>query len=140
MSYCTLTDITKAISEEVVKQLTDDDNLGVINEDNVNAAIVAADATIDAYCQQADPFSPVPAKVIELAVDIAVYNLYSRSDLALPEIRKDRYSAALRFLEKVAEGKISQLGTTTPAPATAEGAEVSNSNARIFTRTTLDGF
>ena len=142
MAYCILADIKKAIPEVVIIQLTDDDNIGEIVSANVNKAIAAADATIDAYCQRyyTIPLNPVPPKIVEISADIAIYNLYSRSDLPLPEIRKERKDAAIRFLEKVSEGKISQLGATTPAPSTANDAAMSNSAERIFTLDKMKGF
>ena len=140
MAYCTPSDITELIGQNTLIQLTDDAGLGEVDVVKVTKAITNADSTIDAYCQNPTPFDPVPDKVAELSVDIAVYNLYSRSDLALPEIRKERKDAAIRFLEKVSEGKISQLGATTPAPSTANDAAMSNSAERIFTLDKMKGF
>jgi phage gp36-like protein len=143
MAYCILADIKKAIPEVVIIQLTDDDNIGEIVSANVNKAIAAADATIDAYCQRyyTIPLNPVPPKIVEISADIAIYNLYSRSDLPLPEIRKDRNDAAIKFLEKVAKGDI-DLGAASPAPTdTSNGAE-SNFyiSALIFSRDKIKGF
>jgi phage gp36-like protein len=142
MAYCTLADIKKAITEAVLIQLTDDDNIGAVITENVNKAIAQADSTIDAYCRNPAPFDPVPDKISELSVDIAVYNLYSRSDLDMPDIRKERKDAAIRFLEKVSEGKISQLGATTPAPSTANDAVTVSSagRERIFSLDKMKGF
>jgi phage gp36-like protein len=139
--YCTIENITKQISEETLIQLSDDHGAGVVDDDTVEQAITTADATIDAYCQQhyTIPISPVPARIADLSVDIAVYNLYSRSDLAMPEVRKDRYNAAIRFLEKVAEGKI-QFGADTPAPADGNDSVEFTQQDRIFTRTKMEGY
>ena len=142
MAYCTLTNIIELIGENTLIQLTDDDNIGEIIGAKVTKAITNADSTIDAYCRTPAPFDPVPDKISELSVDIAVYNLYSRCDLAMPETRKERKDAAIRFLERISEGKISQLGATTPAPSTANDA-VTSSNAgreRIFSLDKMKGF
>lgn len=141
MGYCTQDNILERIEEAVLIQLTDDVGAGAIDDDKVDAAIADADATIDAYCQgrYTIPLSPVPAKIVQVGVDIAVYNLYSRSDLGMPDIRSERNKEAVRFLEKVAEGKIS-LGADTPSPANTENDVDIDYNDRIFTRDKMSGF
>jgi phage gp36-like protein len=135
MSYCTTENITDRIGEPALIQLTDDAGAGEVDDDIVAAAIAASEATIDAYCQKryTVPLSPIPAQIAGLCVDIAVYNLYSRSDLAMPEVRKDRYNAAIRFLEKAAEGKI-ELGASTPAQVNTDNTVHIDSATRKFTR------
>ncbi len=112
-----------------------------IDEAIVTRATADADATIDAYCQgrYTVPLSPVPPKIRQVSVDIAIYNLYSRRDDTAPEIRKDRYKEAIRFLEKVAEGKI-ELGAATPVPTTSGNAVDIDNEDRIFSRTKMSGF
>jgi phage gp36-like protein len=141
MGYCTKANIVSLISEATVILLTDDAGAGVVDDDKVSAAIADADATIDAYCQSryTVPLSPVPAKVAQLSVDVAVYNLYSRSDLEMPEVRKDRNKEAIRFLEKVTDGKI-KLGASAPAPVDAPSTADSAAAERVFTRDKMTGF
>jgi phage gp36-like protein len=141
MPYCTQENILDRIDEAALIQLTDEAGEGEIDDDKVTAAIADADATIDAYCQgrYTLPLSPVPPKITQISVDIAVYNLYSHSDLEMPEVRKERNKEAVRFLEKVAAGTIS-LGASTPAQANTDNAVSMDSNARIFTRSKMDGF
>jgi phage gp36-like protein len=141
MAYCTQDDILNLLNETALIQLTDDDGAGEIDTDKVTRARADADATIDAYCQDryAIPLSPVPSKIRQISVDIAAYNLYSRSDLAMPEIRADRNKEAIRFLEKVAEGRI-KLGSATPSPSNTDNAVNMDSNDRIFTRDKMSGF
>jgi len=135
--YCAVADIIGIIGETTLTQLTDDLGVGGIDEQVVAKAIIAASATIDAYCQ--GPISPVHPMIPGICVDLAVYNLYSRSDLALPEIRKDRYNNAISFLNKVAAGKIS-LGVKEPAPAGSNDSVESSSGPRIFDRNTMKGY
>lgn len=141
MAYCTQEDLVNQIEEALLKQLTDDAGADEIDEDIVARAIADADATIDSYCQgrYSVPLSPVPEKIRELSVDIAVYNLYSRRGRVVPEVRKDRHQAAVRFLERVAEGKIA-LGAATPAPANTENSATVVSAPRVFSRRKLRGF
>ena len=141
MPYCTQENILDRIDEAALIQLTDEAGEGEIDDDKVTAAIADADATIDAYCQgrYTLPLSPVPPKITQISVDIAVYNLYSHSDLEMPDVRKERNKEAIRFLERVAAGTIS-LGASTPAQANTDNAVSMDSNARIFTRSKMDGF
>lgn len=141
MAYCTLDDIRDQLDEQKLIQLTDDNQTGAVDEVRVAKAITDADATIDSYCQNRYliPLSPVPAKGTAISVDLAIYNLYSRRDDTIPDLRKDRQKEALRFLEKVSEGKI-KLGSLTPSPADTVNSVDISSNDRIFTRTKMGGF
>ena len=153
MAYSTLSDWKGLISEASIIQLTDDENInpGVIDGADPDCALILgrtdkaradADATIDAYCQSRYPvpFSPVPEKIRQISGDITVYNLYSRhADMGMPEIRSDRNKEAIRFLEKVSEGKII-LSAITPAPAGDTRGACSTANGRIFTRRKMSGF
>ena len=107
MAYSTQDDILNQLDEDTLIQLTDDEGTGAVDTDVVTRAIADADATIDAYCQgrYLVPLDPVPGKIRQISVDIAVYNLFSRRRGA-PDDRKDRNKEAIRFLERVAEGKI----------------------------------
>jgi phage gp36-like protein len=140
MAYSAQTDITEALDEAELIELTDDEGMGTVDESVVTRAIADADATIDAYCQAkyTVPLTSTPDKIRQISVDIAVYNLYSRR-LSVPEHRTARYKEALRFLEKITEGKIS-LGAAEPAAeATGHEANVDYST-RIFTRSKMTGF
>lgn len=141
MAYSTKGDILEQLDEAILIQLTDDDDLGVVNDDRVTRAIADADATIDAYCQgrYSIPLDPVPDKMRQVSVDLAIYNLYSRRGDAAPETRKDRHKEAIRFLEKVSEGKIS-LGASTPSPETTGNSVEIDQSDRIFTRDEMSGF
>ena len=139
--YCTQTNILNLISEATLIALTDDAGAGTVDGTKVTAAIADADATIDSYCQgrYTIPLSPVPAKIAQISVDIAVYNLYSRSDLEMPEVRKDRNREAIRFLEKVAAGGIS-LGVSSPAQVDTDNSVSIESGTRLFSRDKMEGF
>lgn len=141
MAYCVQTDIVNQLDTTTLIQLTDDAGAGAVDATVVTRAIADADATIDAYCQgrYTVPLSPVPVKIRQVSVDIAIYNLFSRRDDTAPETRKDRHKEAIRFLERVADGKI-DLGAATPAPATTGNAVDIANEDRIFTRTKMTGF
>lgn len=141
MSYSEKTDILDQMDEAALIQLTDDAAAGAVDDDKVAKAIADADATIDSYCQgrYTVPLSPVPDKVRQLSVDIAIYNLYSRRDDTAPETRKERHKDAIRFLELVNGGKI-RLGAATPAAVdTAHSVNIA-SNEKLFTRDKMKGY
>jgi len=142
MAYCTLTDITKQLPEAVIASLTDDALTGSIDDTVVAEAVADADAEIDAWVagRYKTPFSPVPDVIRKVSADISIYNLFSRRDTDPPEVRKDRYKAAIKLLENIAKG----LVTIGAAQAEAAPAAVSSAGftvpGRIFTRETLEGF
>lgn len=141
MAYCTIDDITKLIPGEAVMQLTDDDNLGQVNQAMVDEAIAQADAEIDSYCadRYSVPFVSAPAIIRKCSVDIAIYNLYSRRVEEMPEARAERYKNAVRQLEGIAKGLMS-LGQAA-ATAGEGGAETNMAETgRVFTRETLKGY
>ena len=141
MAYCTKEDILEQLPEQELITLTDDAGTGTVDEDVVNRAITDADATIDAYCQgrYALPLNPVPEMIRKLSVDIAIYNLYSRRNDVMPDVRTERYKNAIRFLERVAEGKI-QLGASTPQPESTANSVNLTSDERIFNRENMGGY
>lgn len=140
MAYCTQDDILQQLSPDKLIEVTSETG-DAVDPDIVTRAIEDADATIDTYCQgrYTVPLDPVPPRIREVSVDEAIYNLYSRRDDAIPDLRKDRHKEAIRFLEKVSEGKI-ELGTSTPAPANTGNTVGITCNGRIFTRTKMKGF
>lgn len=139
--YCTQADIKTAITEESLIQLTDDENLGVVNAANVIQAIDTADAEIDGYCaiRYAVPFTTAPAVVKALSIEIAIYYLYKRR--TLPEKIEKAYDKAIARLKDIARGLLS-LGIDPPPPSIDSGGAESNKPVpdRIFTRDKMQGF
>jgi len=140
MPYSIQDDILEQIDESILIRLTDPSG-AAIDDGVVTRAIEDADATIDSYCQgrYTVPLSPVPDKIRQVSVDIAMYNLFSRRGDAAPEVRKDRHKEAIRFLERVADGKIT-LGAATPAQSNTPDTVNISSNDRIFDRDKMSGF
>ena len=141
MAYSTQDDLLEQITEAELIELTDDAGDGEVDSEVVARAIADADATIDAYCQgrYGVPLSPVPAMIRAVSVDMAIYNLLSRKNEEVPKVRDDRNRNAVRFLERVAEGKI-RLGASTPAQANTEHSVSIESGGRIFTRRKMSGY
>lgn len=143
MPYCTLTDILKLIPEDTVIQLTDDEDIGTVNQARVDESIAQADAEIDSYCggKYSVPFSTVPDIVKKISVDIAIYNLYSRRVEEIPETRAQRYKNAIRQLEGIAKGIISIGEDPEPSAPTQGGIETNKTtDDRTFSKDSLGGF
>jgi phage gp36-like protein len=74
MAYCTETDIKLQIDDDILVQLTDDDDAGVIDSDIIVRSIADADAEIDSYCgtKYDVPFSTVPIMIRKISVDLSI--------------------------------------------------------------------
>lgn len=140
--YCTLDDLKSRIPEDILIELTDDEETGAVNPERIDAAIKDATDEVNGYCQARYPvpFSPAPGYVRKLAADIALYNLFSRRGYDEDSADKsiiDRYRAAVRALENIAKGVIT-LGEPSPPPAS-DGTDI-NHPPRVFSRDKLGGF
>ncbi|WP_027176456.1 gp436 family protein [Desulfovibrio aminophilus] len=143
MAYCLSADIRDQLDEAVLVQLTDDEDAGIVVESRVDKAIADADGEIDGYLgsRYGLPLGQVPPILRKIAVDIAIYNLFSRR-MGAPEARAERYKAAVRFLEQVAKGSISLgLGDPDGTPKPAEAPRLSGDNPeRLFSRDGMKDF
>ncbi len=124
MAYCTLEDIQGAMSDAELIQLTDD-NIppAVIEQANVDKAIARADNLIDGYLRgrYVLPLAPVPGIMVDLAVDVAVYNIYKRrKKVKMPESIADDYKNTLKILENIQKGTI-EIGSAKVSATDATG-------------------
>lgn len=107
--YITLDDIKlNRISEAKLIELTDDADLGVVDEGKVNGAIAGAADTINGFCRgrYALPLNPVPDSIVTIALDIATYNIYGlKPEFNVPKTVDDRYVTAMKLLTRVQDGK-----------------------------------
>jgi phage gp36-like protein len=104
MAYCTRADIEALVSAETLRQLTDDEQAGDVDDSIVDACIASADASIDGYLRgrYTVPLAtvPVPQLVLDISRDIAVYNLFSRKgEGGVPEIFSSRKNDARKQLK-----------------------------------------
>lgn len=140
--YTALEKITGQLSEATVIQLTDDEQLDVVNSDRVDEAISSADAIIDGYCsgRYVVPFVPAPAIIAKCSLDMAIYNLYARRVETMPEVRDKNYNNAIKLLQSIAKGEVLLNGSTTPPPApdTARSG-MTITQPRQFSRDTMRG-
>lgn len=136
--YCTLDDILAMMDEAEVIRYTDDDDTGAINTDVTDKAIAGAGALIDSHLavRYSVPVSPVPDILLDLAVDIAVYKISSRRGQSPEEIRK-KYEDAIKYLEKVAAGKIVLPGASAAPTGSGSDAVAITTSPRIFSRDSM---
>lgn len=140
--YTALEKITGQLSETTVIQLTDDEQLDVVNSDRVDEAISSADAIIDGYCsgRYVVPFAPAPAIIAKCSLDMAIYNLYARRVETMPEVRDKNYANAIKLLQSIAKGEVLLNGSTTPPPAPDKARSgMTTAQPRQFTRDTMRG-
>lgn len=127
------------LDEETLVQLTDDHDVGIVNEVNYTKARSDADAEIDIYCDHYDlPFSPVPVIIAKLSDDITVYNLYRRR-LGAPENIERDYNNAIKLLTNISKGTVS-LGADAPDEVASGDAVAVSSSDRVFSRDTLENY
>jgi phage gp36-like protein len=133
MAYCSQDDLVKMISLKELAELTaesgDDPDAAVVAE-----AIVKAAGEIDSYLamRYVLPLAATPPQVQSLAVDMALYHLYSRRSVA-PQVRGQKYDAAVAFLKEVAAGQALVEGIGSPSGDNRQVGEFASAS-RIFGR------
>lgn len=135
MAYATRADIDKRIRQDELVRLTDEDDLGVVDDSKVNAAIDAADLEIDSYLgkRYSLPLTSTPPFLTSLAVDLALWNLYSVVDAdGMPKTRAERREIAISILNRIGDGTLT-MGASDPGGTAASF----SGGDRIFTRDTL---
>jgi phage gp36-like protein len=144
MSYSTIDDIRASLPEDELMRLTDDECLGVVGEARVDDAIARAGADIDASCggRYRVPVSPVPALLKKISVDIAIYDLYSRTVAEVPDARAEQYRNAMRQLEGISRGHVSLGAPVEPMAADMDSGARSNTetDGNVFSRGSMKGY
>lgn len=105
MAYCIQDDLLLMIPEEELAELTADMGGGP-DPMVVEEAIAKADGEIDSYLglRYQLPLMGIPDQVRSLSVEMALYHLYSRRSV-MPQVRGQKYDAAVAFLKEVAAGQ-----------------------------------
>jgi phage gp36-like protein len=136
MAYCSEDDLLKMIPQSELAELTAEsgevpDSLIIMD------AIDKAGGEIDAYLgvKYVVPLAAPPAQVKALAVDLAIYHLYSRRSV-VPPVRQQKHEAAVAFLKQVAAGQLVIAGPQGELPTVAKGVTDASSAIRAFTRDT----
>lgn len=138
MAYIVQSDLQEYLSNDVIRQLTDDLGDGVADSPRVTQCIVGATAEVDGYIvRRYDlPLSTTPPLVAELTCILTAYRLFQRRS-RVPDSFEKIYEKAQEMLERIAEGKI-LLGTGSDDDAVPnEGGSISlRSRTRVHSRTT----
>jgi len=141
MTYATQQNMVDRFGEREVIALTDRDNTGVIDATVLAQGLDAAAGEVNAYLavRYALPLTSTPIIVRDFACDIARFRLCGGEVTETEEVR-NRYKDAIKFFERVADGKIS-LGldglNQTQIPA---GAVLISTNDRVFSKATLNDY
>jgi phage gp36-like protein len=136
MAYCSADDLLKMIPQADLADLTVES--GEVPDSLIIAeAISKAGAEIDAYLgvKYVVPLSSPPDQVKALAVDLAIYHLYSRRSI-VPPVWQQRYEAAIAFLKQVETGEVVIVGPGGEAPTRAKEVTDADSAHRVFSRRT----
>jgi len=112
MAYSDLQDLLKYMPRKVIEQLTDDDNIGDINEEIVDDIISQSDNLIDSFCRGRYPVemddADVPDMINDLSVKLTAYKLYARRLITtLPETIAKDYQYCMTQLKAIQSGKLS---------------------------------
>lgn len=139
--YITIADLRSHVPERDLRQLTDDEQMGSVNQDRVDEAIGYASELIDGYLRgrYTLPLSTVPELVKKLAVDLAVYRLFSRRVGLMAEEVEARYRNAVKLLEQVQRGVLS-MGIESASSGAGNYESNKTSEDRVFPKETLDKF
>ena len=133
--YATREDMVKAFGERECVSLTDRTFTGQIDDDVMTGALVQASAEIDGYLcgRYPVPWADEPRVLVGRCCNITRY-LLCGSDTQMTDEIRERYEDTIRYLEKIAAGKIS-LGRNTAGEAirSSTGARVV-SGGRVFGR------
>jgi phage gp36-like protein len=136
MAYCTEDDLLMMIPQLELAELTVES--GEVPDSLIIAdAINKAGAEIDSYLgvKYVVPLDTPPDRVKALAVDLAIYHLYSRRSI-VPPVWQQRHDAAVAFLKQVVAGQMVIVGPQGELPTVAKEVTDATSAIRTFTRDT----
>lgn len=137
--YCVIQDLIDRFNEAELINLTDRNDMSVIDEVIVGQAIADACAEMNGYIgsRYALPLVTIPETLKPLACDIARYKLYDEQ--ATEQITK-RYDNAIKFLLSVSKGQISLGVDSEGAKATSTDFAEIQSAGSVFARDKSTGF
>ncbi|BCS94611.1 hypothetical protein DSLASN_02430 [Desulfoluna limicola] len=136
MAYATQQDMEERYGQDALITIADRNDDGAVDSEVVERALADASAEIDPYLAKRTPLplTEVPALLVRLCVDIAIYRLTAEAD-GNTEERRTRYDDAIALLKSIAAGKVS-LGLATPPPSVGGGVVLSGPS-RLFSRDTM---
>jgi phage gp36-like protein len=138
--YATTADMVLAFGERECVSLTDRSFLGEIDAVVMTAKLQQASAEIDSYLsgRYVTPWTDTPRVLVGRCCDIARYLLCGAGTQMTDEIRL-RYEDAIRYLERVADGRITLGKLSTGAAVLSETVATFTSAGRSFDRKSSGG-
>lgn len=146
-SYALVSDLQNAYTDHDLIAISDEQNEMIITA-KLDAALANASRQIDSYLQSRYtlPLSDVPAILVRICCDMAMYQMQSLRPLHDIEDARRRYEDARKDLSMIKDGKLA-LGPgattmTTPtitSPSIVIDSEVTNTG-RLFDRRKLRSF
>lgn len=139
MAYLDEEKLFKYIPREKVIELTDDDNLGSVDSQVLEAVISKSTDEFENYLR--DKFlslpDPLPGMLESVLADIVIYNLYKRRfQTQMPESITQIYNMAINKLEKIRDNVID---INLPKPSEAGFIKINKTeNDRLFGKDRLD--
>ncbi len=136
--YATQQNIIDLYGNDELAVTFDRDNDGTAETSDIEAALTRASEEIDGYLsgRYTTPLTTVPGHLVTMCVDIAMYK-GAVNPAMVTEEKRLRYRDAIRYLEQVANGKIS-LGIEKESLG-GQGGAAFFGNDRIMTRDNLKG-
>ena len=133
MSYCTVQNLIDRYSENELIQLSDNDNLGQVNEVVIDQSIADASSLIDGYLggRYALPITPVPLSLVRIASELTRY--YLQKGVIQDDVEK-RYQNTIKTLEKIASGTLSIGITATGDKPASQNTVQMTSGGNVFSR------
>ena len=146
MAYLTPAELETRFGAGDLLAWTDDDASGALDAAVVAAALAAADAIIDAAASQryVTPLtlgSDTTARVVrDVAGALAGYRLAARRPRDVPATLRLDYTDALKWLERLRDGKVTLAGEAVVSAAPPSGGIVVGGGSTLVDRDSLDGF
>ncbi|WP_278404858.1 gp436 family protein [Pseudoalteromonas ruthenica] len=141
MAYATVADMLERFDKRDMVILTarEASNPDEVNVSVLEQALSDASAEIDGYLagRYSMPLASVPTILVSHCCDIARYRL--GSDHA-PEVVKERYENALKFLRDVGKGVLSLGTSSTGAKPDTGDTAIIHSSGRVFSREKSKGW
>ncbi len=136
--YCDLTELRIRFGLDEINQLIDPDGTGP-DESIAQAELSTASASIDSYLagRYTLPLTAAPVILTGICADLTRYALYRNG---VPELVKERYLAAVRWLRDVADGKASLGLSASQATPAADAAIEIKSGGNVWHRDASKGF
>lgn len=108
MAYSSLDDLKNRISLEELIQLTDDDNLGVVNTTLIDQLRLEADDLIDQHLKGRAtlPLTSAPQVLVGVSADLTLHLLHYRRGGELPGSVLEQHKNAMKTLELFRTGKL----------------------------------